>query len=106
MKRVWIFIVALALALVGIILHFTAGDMLSAGDFAVNYFAAGNFACGVFAAGNFSCGIFSIGIFSVGIFGVGLFNIALYAMGFFLAQGSAGSGWRFTPFFSSSVRRY
>lgn len=83
-KKIWIAIVAIALALLGGILELTNGNMMSAGDFALNYFAAGDFACGVFAAGNFSVGIFSVGIFSVGVFSLGIFNIGAYALGFFL----------------------
>lgn len=84
MKRTVTLIIALALLIVGMILHFTVGGMMSAGDFVFNYFAAGDFACGVFAAGRFSVGIFSIGIFSMGIFSTGIFNIGLYICGFFL----------------------
>jgi len=83
-KKIWIAIVAIVLALVGGVLELTYGDMMGAGDFALDYFAAGDFACGVFAAGKFSVGIFSIGIFSVGIFSLGIFNIGVYALGFFL----------------------
>lgn len=82
-KRIWISI-AVVLGLIGAILQFTTGNMMSAGTYSFNYFAAGDFACGVFAAGKFSIGIFSIGIFSIGIFSLGIFNIGLYALGFFL----------------------
>lgn len=84
MKNTWIIISAVALLIVGLILQFTIGNQLSAGAYALNYFAAGDFACGVFAVGTFSVGIFSAGIFSVGIFGIGIFNLALYASGLFL----------------------
>lgn len=80
-KKIWI---AIVLVLLGGILELTIGNMMSAGDFALDYFAAGDFACGVFAAGKFSVGVFSIGIFSVGIFSLGIFNIGVYALGFFL----------------------
>lgn len=83
-KRIWMAIVAFVLVLVGVVLELTVGNMMSAGDFAFNYFAAGDFACGVFAAGKFSVGIFSIGIFSIGIFSLGIFNIGVYVLGFFL----------------------
>ena len=76
--------VAVVLVVLGLILELTVGHMMSAGDFAFNYFAAGDFACGVFAAGKFSVGVFSIGLFSIGIFSLGIFNIGLYAVGFFL----------------------
>ncbi len=81
MKKSWILITASVLFAAGIILSLTAGDMFSAGDYSLNYFAAGDFACGIFAAGKFSIGIFSIGIFSVGIFSIGIFNIGLYTIG-------------------------
>ena len=84
MKKVWFILIAVTLLLVGIILHFTHSNMLSAGEFACNYFAAGDFALGVFAAGKFSAGIFSIGIFSIGIFSVSIFNIAIYSVGIFV----------------------
>jgi hypothetical protein len=83
-KRVWIILVAFVLLVIGIVLQFTNGNMLSAGDYSMNYFAAGDFACGVFAAGKFSVGIFSVGIFSLGIFSLGIFNIGLYAIGLFV----------------------
>ena len=88
MKNTWPLITAIALVMVGLILHFSVGNMFSAGDFALNYFAAGDFACGVFAAGKFAVGIFSAGIFSFGIFGIGIFNIGIYITGIFLL------GWR------------
>jgi len=84
MKKYWILLLAVVLIAVGIVLNFTNGDALSAGDFACNYFAAGNFACGIFAAGQFSIGIFSIGLFSIGIFSISIFNMGLYAIGIFI----------------------
>lgn len=83
-NKTWIYILAAALLIIGLILNFTVGNTLSAGDYVINYFAAGDFACGVFAAGKFSVGIFSVGIFSIGIFSMGIFNIAIYGMGLFI----------------------
>lgn len=84
MKKLWILIVAVVLVILGLILNFTQGGMLGAGDFVMNYFAAGDFAMGVFAAGKFSIGIFSIGLFSVGIFSVSIFNVGIYSVGIFV----------------------
>jgi len=84
MKKQFLVLIAIVLILIGGILEFTIGNMLSSGSYALNFFASGDFACGVFAAGKFSVGIFSIGIFSVGIFSIGIFNIGIYALGFFL----------------------
>jgi len=83
-KQVWITVSGITLLILGLILHFTKGNMFSSGDYSLNYFAAGDFACGVFAAGKFSVGIFSIGIFSLGIFSLGIFNVAIYAIGLFV----------------------
>lgn len=83
-SKKWIAVVALVLGLIGVVLELTVGNVMSSGDFPIDYFAAGDFACGVFAAGKFSVGIFSIGIFSIGIFSLGIFNIGIYALGFFL----------------------
>lgn len=84
MKKVWfILVVVVTLLIIGLVLNYTHTNMLSAGDFAFNYFAAGDFALGVFAAGKFSAGIFSIGIFSIGVFSISIFNIAIYSVGIF-----------------------
>jgi len=84
MKKVWFILLAVTLLIIGLVLNYTHSNMLSAGDFAFNYFAAGDFALGVFAAGKISAGIFSIGIFSIGIFSISVFNIAIYSVGIFV----------------------
>jgi hypothetical protein len=84
MKKYWILITASVLLLIGLGIHFLTGDVTSAGQFALDYFAIGNFAAGIFAVGNFSLGIFSIGIFSIGIFSLSIFNIGIYTIGFFV----------------------
>ena len=84
MKKHWILITAIILILTGIGINFLTGDVTSAGQFSLDYFAIGNFAAGVFAVGNFSIGIFSMGIFSIGIFSLSIFNIGIYTIGFFV----------------------
>ena len=85
MKKVWFILFAVTLIIIGFVLHFAHySNILSAGEFALGYFAAGDFALGVFAAGKFSVGIFSIGIFSIGIFSVSIFNVAIYSVGIFV----------------------
>ena len=88
-KFYWIFLIAIALFMMGVVLNVIFGHLFSAGVYSRNYFAAGDYAMGVFAAGKFSIGIFSagtfsIGIFSIGIFSLGIFNIGLYAIGLFV----------------------
>ena len=84
MKKYWIFTIAVALLIVGVVLNAIYGGLFSSGTHCFNYFAAGDYAIGVFAAGNFSIGIFSAGIFSIGIFSIGIFNVGLYALGIFV----------------------
>lgn len=83
MKKYWILILALTMMIIGLLIHFKQGNLLSSGDYCMNYFAAGDFAVGIFAAGKFSIGIFSVGIFSIGIFSIGIFNIGLLTIGIF-----------------------
>ncbi len=84
MKKYWILITAIVLAVAGLLFNQFYAPSLSAGEYALNYFSAGQFSAGVFSAGTFSVGIFSIGIFSIGIFSIGIFNIGLYAIGVFI----------------------
>jgi len=64
MKKYWWVLVAAVLIIVGLVLNYYYGNMLSVGQFASGYFAAGQFATGVFAADTFAVGVFSIGILS------------------------------------------
>ena len=84
MKKHWIFLIAVALIIIGLVLNAIYGGLFSSGTHSFNYFASGDYAVGVFAAGEFSIGIFSAGIFSVGIFSIGIFNVGLYVLGIFV----------------------
>jgi len=84
MRKYWILLTAVALMIIGVVLHAIFGNLFSTGAYSFNYFASGDYAMGVFAAGKFSIGIFSIGIFSIGIFSIGIFNVGLYALGLFV----------------------
>lgn len=78
MRKYWILLTAVALMIIGVVLHAIFGNLFSTGAYSFNYFASGDYAMGVFAAGKFSIGIFSIGIFSIGIFNVGLYALGLF----------------------------
>ena len=84
MKKHWIFVIAIALLVIGVVLNAIYGGLFSSGTCSFNYFASGDYAMGFFACGEFSVGIFSAGIFSVGIFSIGIFNVGLYALGLFV----------------------
>ena len=84
MKKVWIPLTAIVLAVLGFILNGYCDNIFSAGEHALGYFASGRFAVGVFSSGLFSVGIFSAGLFSVGIFSLSVFNLALYGAGVFI----------------------
>ena len=84
MKKQWIFLIGVALLIVGVVLNAIYGGLFSSGTYSFNYFASGQYAMGIFASGEFAVGIFSAGIFSFGIFSFGIFNIGLYALGIFM----------------------
>ena len=98
MKKQWIFLIGVALLIVGVALNAIYGGLFSSGTYSFNYFASGQYAMGIFASGEFAVGIFSAGIFSVGIFSIGIFNVGVYALGFFLLAWKK----KYSPLFSKN----